>query len=127
MFLRTIRSTVVHAVCLAVAWLGIASAAQAGLVTSGEILDAEARSARVDEVSALLQRDDVRGRLLALGVAPERVAARLDHLTVQEIATLQSTLEEQIAGGDALALIGAVFLVLLILELVGVTNVFNAI
>ncbi len=40
---------------------------------------------------------------------------------------LEAEMDRQIAGGDALSLIGAVFLVLLILELVGVTDVFKSI
>jgi len=48
-------------------------------------------------------------------------------LTQAELITLESQFNEQIAGGDALAVIGAVFLVLLILELVGVTDVFKSI
>jgi hypothetical protein len=40
---------------------------------------------------------------------------------------LEGSLDRQIAGGDAIAVIGVVFLVLLILELVGVTDIFKSI
>jgi hypothetical protein len=49
------------------------------------------------------------------------------HLTDEEIAALHGRIEQQVAGGDAIAVIGVVFLVLLILELVGVTDIFKAI
>jgi len=35
-------------------------------------------------------------------------------------------IENQVAGSDALAVIGVVFLVLMILELVGVTDIFKS-
>ena len=44
----------------------------------------------------------------------------------QELQQLADRLQDLPAGGDsALAVIGVVFLVLLILELVGVTNIFT--
>ena len=43
----------------------------------------------------------------------------------QELAQLQGQLEQLPAGGSLLALIGAVFVVLLILEVTGVINIFN--
>ena len=63
--------------------------------------------------------------MLAFGVDPENVQDRLDVLTDEELMQLASRLPDMPAGGDSiLALIGVVFVVLLILELVGVTNVF---
>jgi hypothetical protein len=40
---------------------------------------------------------------------------------------LRAQIDSLPAGGDAIAVIGVVFLVLLILELVGVTNIFTKI
>jgi hypothetical protein len=48
-------------------------------------------------------------------------------MTDSELASFESSLSQGIVGGDALAVIGAVFLVLLILELVGVTDIFKSI
>ena len=48
-------------------------------------------------------------------------------MTTAELLELESRFDEQVAGGDALGVIGAVFLVLLILELVGVTDIFKSI
>ena len=53
--------------------------------------------------------------------------ARVDQMTSAELASFESSLNQGIVGGDALAIIGTVFLVLLILELVGVTDIFKSI
>jgi len=43
----------------------------------------------------------------------------------QELSHLQNHINDLPAGSSALALLGAVFLVLIVLELVGVTNIFS--
>jgi hypothetical protein len=48
-------------------------------------------------------------------------------LSDSELLLLEAEMDRQVAGGDALAVIGTVFLVLLILELVGVTDIFKKI
>jgi hypothetical protein len=60
-----------------------------------------------------------------LGVHPAAVEGRLDALSEAEIETLAGRIAEAPAGGDALAVIGIVFVVLIILELVGVIDIFK--
>jgi len=48
-------------------------------------------------------------------------------MTTAELIALEGRIDENNAGGSALGTIGAVFLVLLILEVVGVTDVFKGI
>ena len=60
-----------------------------------------------------------------MGVDPAAVQERLAALTDEELQTLEGRLDSLPAGGDALAVIGIVFVVLIILELVGVTNIFT--
>ena len=61
----------------------------------------------------------------ALGVDPAAVDARVARLTDSELQSLADRMQQMPAGGDALAIIGIVFLVLLILELVGVIDIFK--
>ena len=63
--------------------------------------------------------------MLALGVDPAAVDARVARLTDAELRSLAERMDAMPAGGDALAVIGVVFLVLLILELVGVIDIFK--
>ena len=116
-----------HVMSVAIVCLGFASSAGAGVVTTAEALATTERAAQLDRIDSLLAREDVREQLLAYGVEPDAVASRLASLSNTEIALLHDNIEQQVAGGDALALIGAVFLVLLILELVGVTDIYKSI
>ena len=63
--------------------------------------------------------------MAAMGVAPDDIDARVARLTDPELRALADRMQEMPAGGDALAIIGIVFLVLLILEAVGVIDVFK--
>ena len=69
----------------------------------------------------------MRGRLEQLGVDPLAADARIAALTDQELQLLATDLENLPAGGSALGVVGIVFIVLLILELVGVIDIFNKI
>ena len=86
-----------------------------------------ARDTNLARVEAGLQRADVRAQLERLGVAPAAAAERAAALSDQELARLADRLDTLPAGGDAgiLEVIGLVFIVLLILDYVGVIHVFN--
>lgn len=112
-------------VAVALVTLGFMPSAHAGVVSTGDLLDGEARQTQIAEVNTFLQREEVRDKLLQYGVSPESVTARVQDLSNFEIAELHAAIEEQVVGGDALAIIGAVFLIVLILEIVGVTDIFK--
>ncbi|MDT0636319.1 PA2779 family protein [Spectribacter hydrogenoxidans] len=101
--------------------------AQAEMVGTGAMLDEADRAERVAEVRDMLGQERVAEQMVELGVDPAAAQARVASLTDAELAQMQDNLESLPAGGSALAVLGVVFLVLLVLELVGVTNVFSRI
>lgn len=123
----SIRRFIVQLVSVALVTVGLSPVSFADIVGTRSVLEAETRSAELSEIDAFLAREDVQDELLRLGVAPEAVAARVHALTAAELTELREGIDEQVAGGDALAVLGTVFLVLLVLELLGVTNIFTAV
>lgn len=121
-----LRSFVFCIVSVAIVSLGFVPVANAGVVTTAEAMTASDRDAQIDDITSLLARADVAEKLVAHGVTPADVESRLAALSDTEITMLHQNIEQQIAGGDALGIIGAVFLVLIILELVGITDIFKA-
>ena len=105
----------------------VANPATAAVISTQQALSADARAATEGDVRASLARDDVRLAMERLGVDPLDADARIASLSDAELLRMQGELDRLPAGGDAIAVIGVVFLVLLILELVGVTNIFNRI
>jgi hypothetical protein len=100
----------------------------AGMIGTAEALRAEAspeRAANLARVAAAFERDDLRAQLERFGVDPAQAAARAAALDDAELAQLADRMESAPAGGDALAIIGIVFLVLLILDYTGVVKIFR--
>ena len=103
--------------------LGMQAPAAAGVVGTAEAIAARQEGRAL--IDATLARADVRAELAGMGVDPGAIEGRLDALSEAEIATLAGQIEQAPAGGDALAVIGIVFVVLIILELVGVIDIFK--
>jgi diacylglycerol kinase len=116
---------VVYVLCLAMLNLGSPLVAQAELVTTLQAVEASSRAQDMAAVNAALAREEVRAQFEALGVEPAQIEARVAALTDAELRTLAGQMADMPAGADALAVIGIVFLVLLILEAVGVIDVFK--
>jgi hypothetical protein len=109
---------------------GMPAVSYAGMIGTAAALSAEApaaRDANLARVTAGLSRADVRAQLERVGVDPADAAARAQALSDQELAQLADRFDTLPAGGDGglLAVIGIVFIVLLILDYVGVIHVFN--
>lgn len=104
----------------------VPSPVSADLVSTSEALALEEEGRARAIVDAYLARDEVAAELVALGVDPELARLRVAALSAVEIAELAGRVEEAPAGGDGVfVVLGVVFLVLLILELVGVIDIFN--
>lgn len=101
--------------------------AGAGIVGTEQMVTQEARSMTLDRIESVLAGDAVAAQLAAWGVAPEDVSTRLSALSDVELQQLALSMGSDPAGGDVLVVVGAVFVVLIILELVGVTNIFRSI
>jgi len=108
----------------ALAWAGFTTTAAAAVVSTGDALAMERPTDRLAAVQAGLARSDVQQAMIALGVDPVEAELRVAALDERELVQLQGHLDELPAGG-ILALIGAVFVVLLILEYTGVIDIFK--
>ena len=95
------------------------------LVSTAEALALENRGQPRAIVDDWLAREDVAQDLARLGVDPDVARLRAAALSDDELAELADNIEESPAGGDVLAVLGITFLVLLILELVGVIDIFK--
>ena len=80
----------------------------------------DARTQLVDTIN----RADVKQQLLALGVEPEHVTSRINQMTADEIAQLNQQIETLPAGGDLLGVLLVVFIVFVITDVIGATDIF---
>ena len=98
--------------------------AQAALVSNSQLINqAQLTNNRI----ALLQtigRADVQSQLLAMGVNTADVENRVKQMTADEIAQLNQQIEQLPAGGDGLGLVILIFLVFVITDVIGATDIF---
>lgn len=107
--------------------LGFVQSAGAGVVSTEAAIEMQERTARIERVNEVLARDNVREQMIRLGVDPDTAVARIASLSDSELQQLETRMSELPAGADsALTVLGIVLLVLLVLELVGVTDVFKS-
>ena len=120
------RRFVASILCVAILNLSSPLVAQAGVIGTLQAVESQHRAADLAVVNSALAREQVRAELGTMGVDATAVEARLGAMTDAELRSLAGEIENLPAGGDALAVIGIVFLVLLILEAVGVLDIFKS-
>lgn len=111
--------------CVSLVAAALPQPVQASMVGTMDALALEQRGDSLASARAALARDDVRARLLVLGVNPADVDARLAALTADELTLLSGKLEELPAGAGVLEVLGIVLLVLLVLEFTGAIDIFK--
>lgn len=107
---------------------GPLGAVNAAMVTTDQVIGESATVDDRDRVLDFLARQDVREQFEALGVDPDEALARTANLSDAEIQQIAGQLDELPAGEGAVgAIVGAIvliFLVLLLTDLLGLTDVF---
>lgn len=98
--------------------------AQAAMISSSTQASAEQGFYNRDQIQQMLTSQSVQGQLVSMGVDPEQANQRIAALSDSEMQTLNEKMSELPKGG-ILGLIGAVFVVLLVLEIVGVIDIFK--
>lgn len=99
--------------------------AQAGVLgTDAAVQTFEHEQARA-KVEAFLARDDVKEQLIAQGIDPIEAQQRVDSLTPGETRQLAGRIDELPAGGtDLVGALLFIFVLLLLTDLLGLTNIF---
>jgi hypothetical protein len=121
---KPVAGLVILAFTFVISWVP----AHAAMVSTAEILKQNQGNLDREHLRMLLDRSEVCAQLEAWGVNSEEAKARVDSLTDQEIAEITAQLDQMPAGGSAFgtlvfaALIA--FLVLLVTDIAGYTDIF---
>lgn len=94
------------------------------LISTEEALNAERGQTHRERIHTILAREDVQEQLVAQGVDPVEVEARVAALSDAEAAQMADQLEELPAGASVVGALFAVFIILLVTDILGLTNVF---
>ena len=100
----------------------------AAMVPTEAIIDSNNAEEARDYLKNLIFRNEIRRSLISHGIDPNEAKSRVDSLSDSEAIAVADRIENLPAGGDAIGVIvGAaliVFLVLLITDILGYTDVF---
>lgn len=98
--------------------------AQAGMISTQAVVQQEQLELQRNELKQFMAKDGIREQLVAWGVDPEAAQTRVDSLSAEEVAQMSSRMQELPAGGDVLGAAVFIFLVLLVTDILGFTNIF---
>jgi hypothetical protein len=127
-FRRLCRALTVPVAALFLAATLSPTVASAGMVATDQVIEDANATADRAFVMDFMARQDVRQQLENWGVAPSEAEQRVAALSDAEIAAIAEQIREEPAGEGAVgAIVGAaliVFIILLITDIAGVTDVF---
>lgn len=99
--------------------------AQASMVGTDSLLQTQQGQAQRAELTALLDRDDVRNELVRMGVDHDMAKERIAHLTDSEVSALSQDLAELPAGSSGVVgVLVVIFIVFVVTDALGATDVF---
>lgn len=124
MLKNSTRRIITFLASLSLLFTMLAGGVNAAMVGTGTAVNNEQRVEQISEINAWLSQDQVRSQLVAMGVDPENATERVASMTSEELRMLHGEIQDLPAGAGLVEVIGLVFIVLLILELVGVTDIF---
>ena len=102
--------------------------ANAGLISTEQVVEREAAAEDRARIFDFLARQDVRAQLIEFGVDPAMAEARVAGLSDAEIRSVAGRIDQLPAGQDVFGAILStalvIFVVLLITDILGLTDVF---
>jgi hypothetical protein len=95
------------------------------MISSEQVADIQTAQNNRERVREFFDRADVQTQLQARGISADAAKTRVDMMTDNEVASINGHLNELPAGGDIVGVIFLVFIILLITDILGLTNVFS--
>jgi hypothetical protein len=124
--LRRLSKPIAYVVALGVLTLSVhLPPAQAAIVGTEAVVSAQQAAQDRSRVQDMLNRVEVKQQFLRAGVEPSHVTARVDALSDDEVHQLAGKMDQlPVGGSDALGILLFVFIVLLITDILGLTDIF---
>lgn len=121
--MKTIRAFILTLLSLSLIMLPLGNA-QAAMVANSQVIERLQHQTERDAALQLLQRSEAQAWLISMGVQPRDVERRVNMMTREELAQLNARLAELPAGGDILGLAVLLFIVFIITDIIGATDIF---
>lgn len=98
--------------------------AQAAMIGNDQIVNQGLSHQTRDGLQQLFEQETAQQQLQAWGVNPDQIKSRIDSLTDVELARINQQVNDIQAGGDVLSILLVIFLVFVITDIFGATDIF---
>lgn len=98
--------------------------AQAAIVSNNQLIDQVQQANDKEALLQTIRRADVQAQLLDMGVNLADIEGRIDQMTQQEITQLNQQIDQLPVGGSVVGIIVLVFIVFVITDVIGATDIF---
>ena len=98
--------------------------AQAAMIGNQQIISQNQSQQTRDSLQQMLEQQAAQQQLQAWGVSPDQIKSRIDSLTDVELARINQQVNDLHAGGDVLGILLVIFLVFVITDIIGATDIF---
>lgn len=98
---------------------------QAAMVDNDQLIEQTQHNITKQEVLSNLDRQDVHDQLVAMGVDVDDAKDRISQMNDQELAQIAQDFDEMPAGSGVLGALLVVFVVLVVTDMLGATDVFG--
>jgi hypothetical protein len=100
------------------------TSARAAMIGNDVVINLAQQGNAKTELLQTINRSDVKQQLLNMGVKPENIESRINLMTHEEVAQLNQQIGELPAGGDVLGVILVIFIIFVITDVIGATDIF---
>ena len=111
-------------VATSIFWLSMQPLANAAIIGTDDVIAEQQSIIEREALLSALDREDVKQMLIEKGVDPLHAKQRVASMTDEEVLVLNQKLDELPAGSGAVGAVVFVFLVLLVTDILGYTDVF---
>ena len=98
--------------------------AQAAMIGNDQIANQGLSHHTRDGLQQQFEQETTQQQLQEWGVNPDQIKSRIDSLTDAELARINQQVNDLQAGGDVLGILLVIFLVFVITDIIGATDVF---
>ena len=98
--------------------------AQAAMIGNQQIINQSLSHQTRDGLQQLFEQETAQQQLQAWGVAPNQIRSRIDSLTDAELARINQQVNDLNAGGGVLGILLVIFVVFVITDVIGATDIF---
>jgi len=123
--LRKIARPLLHLLLATFTAMSIyAPVSQAAIIGTEQALNQQQQNEVRAHLKQRLNQDDIKQQLAQLGVDNDEIQSRIDNMTSQELAVMADKMEQLPAGQGVVGTLVFLFLVFLVTDILGYTDIF---